>query len=324
MKTIRQRIIVPILAVAGFALAPNSRAETTPDLRPLTLPFQQVAAITAQQPATTETPPRQHALPRNLLPPLKVSELIGMMVCNPQDQSLGVVRDLAFDAQLGCVAYVAVSSGGLFGMGRPWRAVPPSALNFSAEKRKTLILDISPERWAEAPVFHKIRLNELATEDTHRIVRQFFNQPWPSSEAARTQIPRNIPSPTETARVATVLHVASDILDRAAVTNRQGQNLGKIHDVLLDPNGDKESLAIVELGGASKEKDQFSVPFRLFVFMPGYRSVLLDANRKTFADARVFDAGKWSGMTAAAAGICRFQAPAPPSSEQIAQTRPRY
>ncbi|MCX6897729.1 MAG: PRC-barrel domain-containing protein [Verrucomicrobia bacterium] len=335
MKTLKPQIILWTLAVASVALTLNARAETL-GLSQLTAPCQQVATVTAHQPTTTETTSKQRTLPRDLMPPLKASELIGMMVKNPQGRSLGVVRDMAFDTRLGRVVYVAVSSGGLFGMGRPWRAVPPSALSFSAEKRKTLILDISPERWAEAPVFHKMRLNELAAEDTRRSIHQYFNQSWPGSEAAKAQVPQNVTSQAravpissgrqtgDLATVATTLHVASDILDRAAVTNRQGQNLGRIHDVLLDPGGGKGSLAIIEFGGALKEKDQFTVPIRLFAFMPGYRSVLLDANRRMFTEARPFDAGKWSGATAGALEVCRFQGLAVSSSVQTAQTRSPY
>ena len=290
----------------------------------------------AQQSTTTEMRSQQHVLPRDLIPPLKVSELIGMMVDNPQGQSLGVVRDLAFDARLGRVAYVAVSSGGLFGVGRPWRAVPPSALSFSMEKRRTLILDISPERWAEAQVFHKKRLSELATEDVRRIIYQHFNQSWPGSEVAKTQIPQKatsqgaaVPTPTgrqpgDPATAAATLQVASDILDNAVVINRQDYILGKIHDALLDPDGGKESLLILESGDLPKGKEQFTVPLRLFAFRPGYHRVLLDVNRRMFTEARPFDAVKWSGATAGVPEICRFQVPAASSSVQTVQTRPPY
>jgi hypothetical protein len=108
------------------------------------------------------------------------------------------------------------------------------------------------------------------------------------------------------------------------VMNRQDQNLGKIRDVLLDPGGGRECLAIIESGGTLKEKEQFTVPIRSLAFTPGYRRVLLDVNRKMFSKARPFDAGKWSGATAGAPEVCRFQEPTASSSKQTAQTRPAH
>ena len=82
----------------------------------------------------------------------KASDVIGMTVKNLQDEKLGKVENILVDLSSGRVVALVVSSGGFLGMGDELSAVPPAALEFSAD-RTTLHLDASKSMLSEAPHF---------------------------------------------------------------------------------------------------------------------------------------------------------------------------
>ena len=82
----------------------------------------------------------------------RASDVIGMTVKNLQDEKLGKVENILVDLSSGRVVALVVSSGGFLGMGDELSAVPPAALEFSAD-RTTLHLDASKSMLSEAPHF---------------------------------------------------------------------------------------------------------------------------------------------------------------------------
>lgn len=86
--------------------------------------------------------------------------LIGMKVCNQQDEKLGRIKDIVVDLQSGCVAYVVLS------VGSPFRskfvAVPPSAFT-SRPDENYLILNADKNRLLSATGFDKRNWPNMAT-----------------------------------------------------------------------------------------------------------------------------------------------------------------
>lgn len=82
----------------------------------------------------------------------KGSKLIGTSVRNLQNEKLGKVENFIVDLSSGRIVAVIISSGGYLGMGDELSAVPPTALEFNAE-RDALQLDTSKETLASAPHF---------------------------------------------------------------------------------------------------------------------------------------------------------------------------
>jgi hyperosmotically inducible protein len=97
--------------------------------------------------------------PHDLSGAAKVTDIIGMQVQNLQDEKLGKVNDLALDLESGRIVEVCVSSGGMLGMDKTYKAVPPGALRYD-RGQPFLRLDASKERFNAAPGFDTLKWNE--------------------------------------------------------------------------------------------------------------------------------------------------------------------
>jgi hypothetical protein len=95
------------------------------------------------QPSRSENGPLEY-LPR-------ASELIGMPVADHQGQRLGEVADLILSGN-GRVAYIVISGDGVIGFGEKMSAIPWRAAN-PRFYEKSLVVDISQERFLKAPSF---------------------------------------------------------------------------------------------------------------------------------------------------------------------------
>lgn len=80
------------------------------------------------------------------------SKIIGEAVVNRQNENLGKIHELVFDAKSGQLAYAVLSFGGFLGMGNKLFALPWGALAFSATENK-LILNVDKDKLKAAPGF---------------------------------------------------------------------------------------------------------------------------------------------------------------------------
>src|SRR4030042_2358131 len=62
----------------------------------------------------------------------RASNLIGSKVVSPQGRTLGTIYDIVLTPDYSTASYVAVSRGGLFGIGNNLYAVPWSAIRMGA------------------------------------------------------------------------------------------------------------------------------------------------------------------------------------------------
>ncbi len=81
---------------------------------------------------------------------IRVSQLTGMNIQNPQGESVGQINDLVLDANTGKVRYAAVTYGGFLGIGNKMFAVPFEAFKFKRKANDSdetvLVLDVTPEQ----------------------------------------------------------------------------------------------------------------------------------------------------------------------------------
>jgi sporulation protein YlmC with PRC-barrel domain len=77
-------------------------------------------------------------------------QLLEAQVVNPSDESLGSVHDLIMNPETGKVAYIVISSGGLFGIGASYSAVPWEDFKASANA-DLLVLDTKRAVLAASP-----------------------------------------------------------------------------------------------------------------------------------------------------------------------------
>lgn len=128
MKLKKLSVSMLISAMAGTLLmsqaigqAPTSRVARTEDRQP--------ARVGQVDPKTTGTG-------------VRVSQLIGMNIQNPRGESVGEINDIVLNSITGSVEYVAVTYGGLFGLGDKLFAVPYEAITAQrdANQRDSFVL----------------------------------------------------------------------------------------------------------------------------------------------------------------------------------------
>ncbi len=93
---------------------------------------------------------------------LTASSVIGDKVYNPQDEKLGVIKDIMLDIQVGKIEYVVVELGGFLGMGEKFFALPFSLLKLDA-KNQCFILNQDKSTLLDAPGFDKDHWPETNT-----------------------------------------------------------------------------------------------------------------------------------------------------------------
>jgi hypothetical protein len=96
-----------------------------------------------------------------------------------QGEDLGKVEEVMLDVENGCVSYVVLSHGGFLGMGDKLFAVPWNALDVDIDNHE-LVLDISRERFENAPGFDKSEWPDFSSEEYGGQIHEFYGLDRPS------------------------------------------------------------------------------------------------------------------------------------------------
>jgi hypothetical protein len=82
------------------------------------------------------------------------------------------------------------------------------------------------------------------------------------------------------------------------VVNPEGENLGEMKEVAIDPLTGRVAYAVVSFGGfLSMGKKLFAIPFRSFEYNALNNQYVLDIARDRLAAAPGFDADHWPSMS---------------------------
>ena len=92
---------------------------------------------------------------------MSASTLSGYVVQNPQNESLGHVKDVMIDTLSNRTAYYVLSFGGILGLGDKLFAIPPEAMKLHAND-KCFTLNIDKERLKKAEGFNKDQWPNMA------------------------------------------------------------------------------------------------------------------------------------------------------------------
>ena len=87
-------------------------------------------------------------------PILSSTSITGTNVTNAKGESLGEIKDLMIDTQIGTVNYAVLSFGGFLGLGDKYFAVPFEAFTVN-ETTETFVLNVSKDVLENAPGFDK-------------------------------------------------------------------------------------------------------------------------------------------------------------------------
>ncbi len=216
--------------------------------------------------------------------PHEFTDISLMFVMNPQGQYLGRITDLLFDSQ-GKVSFAIVSRPGIIGMPGNPLAVPFNTLSYD-NKQKVFVADISWERLQSAPVFSKEELTDQKwAEDTYKY---FGQQPaWTVGETKGKRVAAEsrkeaLPAMSGWQRP----YEASEILG-THMMNRQGEDLGRISNLVLDTRG-RVSFVILAHGGFLRIGEKLTpVPFGALSY-DTEKHLVLDITREKLESAPVF------------------------------------
>jgi len=214
----------------------------------------------------------------------KTSDLIGKPVVNPRGDALGEVQDLAIDTERGRVAYAVLSFGGFLGMGEKWFAIPTEALTLSNDA-KNFVLAVEKDRLKSASGFDKDKWPIMGNNVWNVQLHEYYGlKPYWLSEGEG--------SPPTALRI----EKASEIIGRS-VQNAQGEALGDIKDLVIDPDRNRVAYVVMTFGGFLGMGDKlFAIPAGVLQTPGTAGYAVLTADKAQLKSAKGFDKANWPNL----------------------------
>lgn len=242
----------------------------------------------------------------------KAHELIGLPAQNKSGEKLGTVRDLAFAMPSGRLEYIVAASGGILGLGADYHALPAKALTPNSAAR-SLTIDATKEQWDSAPKFKK---EQLGTLGAHREeIERHFPKAGDDLKlgarvgGAKAEIKGDAPEiPPSTGREKE-LRLATDLIGKQLTTS-QGDDIGKVSDLLVDLKGAKVAFAIITAGTLLKPDDtRYAIATERLSPTGAREKLTTTLDRAVVEQAQPFDVAQWeaTGKTSGSAGVFKYQ-----------------
>jgi len=260
-----------------LAKAPNFDKDRWPD-RP---EVEKIYVYFGQTPYWSEDPKTFTEMKNNF----KGSDIIGAKVENRQGENLGQISDLSVDRKAERVDFAILSHGGVLGIGDKYVAVPLSAFAVKTDKDgkfDRLVLNMSKDKLAKAPNFDQDRWPDRP--EVERMYVYFGQTPYWRSEHPKTSEMKNN-------------FKGSDLIG-AKVENRQGEDLGKIGDLAVDPKTGRVDFAVLSHGGVLGIGDKYvAIPLSALVIKTDkngkFDRLVLNMGKDKLAKAPNFDKDRW-------------------------------
>jgi sporulation protein YlmC with PRC-barrel domain len=144
-------------------------------------------AAPAGQPQATVTTAGGKVAVKTTFPSKK---LTGLNVRNSQGEKLGTVDDLVINIQDGKIQYLALSVGGVLGIGDKLFAVPFQETRFVHDRDEMhMVLDIAKEKLEQAPGFDKNNWPDFADPQWKMQVDSYYRENRAGTAARPTTTP---------------------------------------------------------------------------------------------------------------------------------------
>ena len=127
-------------------------------------------------------------------------------------------------------------------------------------------------------------------------------QQAPSSATTPTTQQKRMETPSQQSQMDTNILRVSEVIG-TTVENTQGDNLGDIHDVVVDPSDSSIAYAVLAAGGfLGLGEKYFAIPWRAFQMVTDdddkteVERMILDADKDRMQNAPGFDKDNWPDM----------------------------
>lgn len=212
----------------------------------------------------------------------KVSDVIGKNVETTSGEKLGDVDNLIVDIDSGRVISTVVKCDGKL------CAVPTTALNLQGDGKKFTISSTKDQ--LKAYSFEKNSYPNFGDRTWASQVYSHYNQPpyWERSGKTDDMHPWY--------RFTSHWLKATDI-NGEAVKNPQGEDLGKIEDLVIDPDGARVIYAVLSFGGVLGIGDKlFAIPMSSLDPTADNKHFTLNVEKDRLKNAQGFDKKNWPNM----------------------------
>jgi sporulation protein YlmC with PRC-barrel domain len=284
---------------ASPAAPPPAAASGTPLDFPEESPLE-VEGIPAQ-------PAETFGIPVEVSPPamLRASQVLQQTVWNQRGDELGQIEDLVLDPQPMRIVYALVS-GRMSTEAGTMIAVPWPTLALSPEQ-DLFLLNVDPDRLRAAPAIDSGSTHQLANRQWGRDLYHYYGlQPYweeqpglqPEDLTRRRSVP-SAPPPEPPLPHSASLGLRPDILRGgqiigSSVRNLQGEDLGKISEIVIDPRSGRLAYVVLAHGGfLGFGRKLFAVPWDALTYRPDEGHFILNLSREVLEADEGFDTSAW-------------------------------
>jgi len=235
----------------------------------------------------------------------RARDLIGMNIKNPQDETVGEVKDLVVDLPAGRVRYAVVSSSTLFG--GKLATMPPEALARSADE-KHLVLSMDRDKLKGAPTFDSEQWPNMSDPDLSRRVYGYYGiaPGWRGEDSTlhnsgdrsndRTADKAVDRSTRQELKSMAKYHKGSEVLGMK-VENPQNDNLGDLQDFVVDLHSGHIVYAVLASGGFLGIGEKYlAIPPKAFQVSTDGKHLALNVDKEKLKAAPGFDKNNWPQM----------------------------
>jgi len=254
---------------------------------------------------------------------IRASDLLGYRVYDQQDEELGTVHDMIVGQRNEDLAYAVLSVGGFLGIGDKLHLVPWWAFTFDQTDSR-LFLSVDPQVLKDAPTYSPDELPNVVDPNWDADILLFWEAidiaPAATSTIASTESvtettgiteTQNVTetasttdtdSTTETAEITAGVAVASsgpssvvslnDLMDYMvySVKDEQGEDLGYIEDIMINPQRGRIEYMILSFGGFLGIGDKwFAIPLDATEVQMEKQTIVLDVTPDLLKAAPGFD-----------------------------------
>ncbi len=206
---------------------------------------------------------------------VRASRVVGAKIKSPQGETLGHVSDIVLTPDLDSVSYVALSRGGVFGMGNLMYAIPWSAL--SRGVNGTFVAPITAQQLEQS--------------------RGFDQDNWPSRPSAAWMVQdQQYLYGEQAANGGSVFTRRFSRLKGTNVKASEGDKVGDITDLAIAMDTGQIAYTIVSHGGVLGMGGKLAaIPQNAITLEPALGTARVNAS-KAVVQANSFPSGRWPAL----------------------------
>lgn len=226
----------------------------------------------------------------------RLDTITGMSVHSPRGEELGGIEDLVFDLKTGKIRYAALSFGGFASLGDKLFAIPWKELTFKfGEEDSYFVIDATEDELSKAPGFDQDKWPDTADPNWSKTIDAYYAQRKTNGDDGREN-PKRAKDAVKPGKLTFDPVYRGANLTGMEVRNKAGEDLGTIHEVVVDVKEGTIRYAALSFGGTLGLGDKlFAIPWKKLTFMheASDKHFVLNVSKEQLERAKGFDQDHW-------------------------------